>query len=340
MLYFCYGISPFLELENERIMKKINEEYKGINTKFFDCSLKEEEEFFISLQTNSIFSQKEFLILKRAEILKNSGITKIIKSIKEYNLSEKIILISYKLPMLYDKVVAEYELTKKNIETIKELGDFLDCTNTKERDKIYNYIKENLKITDKDCKQLADSLGNDYYTIKNEVDKIAVFLDGDIYSFEKIKKLISIDKEYSLKDLIENFFKTRKPLEILEYISKNKDSYMGLLYIMADELIIFLKLASLIKNGKISKDINYNVFKGLYENFSELFIGKNYRPQHPYTIFLRLNLFNIENEKFYIEKLKELLELEYKMKSGEGDIELDFSLYLMNFFNVERNKNL
>ncbi len=337
MFYFCYGTSPFLELENERIIKEISEKYSGLSPKFFDCSLKEEEEFFTSLQTNSIFSPIEFLVLKRAEILKSSGINKIVKSIKEYDLSQKVILISYNLPTLYDKPVAEYELTSAVIKTIEGIATFIDCTSVKEKNKVYDYIKEKLKIADKDCKQLADSLGNDYYIIKNEVDKIAIFLDGDIYSFEKIKNLISIDKEYNLKDLIEQFFKTRNAHEILEYLNKNKDSYMGLIYILIDELITFLKLSSLLKDGRVTKNMNYNVFKEVYDSFSTLFIGKNFKIQHPYVIFLKLNAFNIENENFYITRLNGLLELEYKMKSGEGDIELEMPLYLMSFFN---NDNL
>lgn len=331
MFYFCYGSSPLLELENERIIKEILDKY-GLSPKTFDCSLKEEENFFTSLQTNSIFSTIEFLILKRAEILKSSGIAKIIKSIKDFNLSQKIILISYNLPMQYDKPVGEYELTKATIKNIEELADFIDCTSTKEKNKIYEYIKSKIEISDKDTRNLAEILGNDYYNIKNEIDKISIFLNGEGYSFEKIKNLISIDKEYNLKDLIDEFFKTHNPENLINFISKNKDSYMGLIYILIDELIIFLKLSSLLKEGKFDKSMNYNVFKEIYDDFSNLFVGKNFKILHPYVVFLKLTNFNIENENFYIKKLKTLLDLEFQMKNGEKDIEIEVPLYLLKFF--------
>lgn len=336
MFYFFYGTTPFLEFEIEKIMKKINEEHKNLKVRFFDCSLKEEENFFNSIQTNSIFSSLECLFLKRAEILKSSGIAKIIKSIKEYNISQKIIIISYNLPILYDKAVAEYELSKASIKVIEDSANFIDCTNTKEKEKIFDYIKQKLKISDKECKYLAECLPSDYYIIKNEIDKISTFLDGESYSFEKIKNLISLDKEYNLKDSLEEFLKTENPSQILEYLNKNKDAYMGLIYIMADELINFLKISSLIEEGKIAKDISYNVFKQLYEEFSDLFIGRNFRAQHPYTIFLKLTNFNIEDKNFYIKNLRALLQLEYRMKSGEGDVDMEFPLYLMKFF--EKNE--
>lgn len=332
MFYFCYGNSPFLEFENEKIIKEVAEKNQGLAPQIFDSSLKEEENFLVSLQTNSIFGSLEFLILKRAEVLKSNNIAKLIKSLKNYDLSKKIVLISYNLPMQYDKPVAEYELTKAVIKNIEEIATFIDCTAIKEKNKISDYIKEKLKISDKDSKSLVESLPNDYYTIKNEIDKLAIFLDGEEYSFEKVKNLISLDKEYNLKDLLESFLKNKDVSALLEYISKNKDSYMSLIYILSDELITLIKLSSLIKDGRISKSMSYNVFKEVYEDFSNLFMAKNFRPQHPYTIYLKLNSFEIENEEFYQKKLRNLLEIEFKMKSGDMDIEIELPLYLYSFF--------
>ena len=101
---------------------------------------------------------------------------------------------------------------------------------------------------------------------------------------------------------------------------------------LTDELINLLKLTSLIKNGKISRNMNYNVFKELYNDFSDLFIGKNFKPQHPYTIFLKLNSSENFSEEFLEKKLKELLEIEYKVKSGERDIDIETEVFLGKFF--------
>ena len=78
--------------------------------------------------------------------------------------------------------------------------------------------------------------------------------------------------------------------------------------------------------------MNYNVFKELYNDFSDLFIGKNFKAQHPYTIFLKLNNFQDFSEEFLEKKLKELLEIEYKVKSGERDIDIETEVFLGEFF--------
>ena len=135
-----------------------------------------------------------------------------------------------------------------------------------------------------------------------------------------------------MKDLIENFLKTKNFSDIISFLEKNKDSYLGLIYMLTDELINLLKLASLIKSGKISQNINYNVFKELYNDFSDLFIGKNFKAQHPYTIFLKLNSFKNFSEEFLEKKLKELLEIEYKVKSGEREIDIETEVFLGKFF--------
>ena len=274
----------------------------------------------------------DFLILKRAENLKSSGIQKLFKSIKNYNLDSKNIIIIYNVPLQYGKFVSEYELTKPSIKLVEELAEFIDCTAIKEKNIILKYIKEKINISDKDAQNFMELLGEDYYHIKNETNKISTFLNGEPYKFEKIKNLISVDKEYNMKELVENFLKDKNYLDIIYFLEKNKDSYLGLLYVLGDELINMLKLSSLIKSGKISKNMNYNVFKDLYEDFSDLFIGKNFRPQHPYVIYLKLTSFPIFSVDFLEKKLKTLLDIEYFAKSGEKEVEIETEVFLANFF--------
>ena len=256
MFYFLYGNSPMIEFETEKITEEILEKYPNISAKYYDCALKEEDEFISALQVNSIFKTVDFLVLKRAENLKSSGIQKLFKTLKNYDLNEKNIIVLYNVPIQYGKIVTEYEITKTSIKAIEEIATFLDCTLIKENNIILNYVKDNLNITEKDAKDLIELLGSDYYHIKNETNKMATFLDGQTYSFEKIKNLISIDKEYNMKDMVDNFFKTKNFTDILSFLETNKDSYLGIVYMLADELIVFLKLTSLINSGKISQNMN------------------------------------------------------------------------------------
>ena len=332
MIYFIYGNSPTIEFETEKITSEISKQLEGISPVFFDCSQKEEENFIETIQVNSIFSTTDFLILKRAELLKSSGIQKLFKSMKNFNLDRKEIIITYNVPIQYNKVVSEYELTKATIKNIEELANFKNFLVLNSENLVLDYIKKKLTINKNDSKQLAELLGDDYYHIKNEVDKIVTFLDGEEFSLDKIKNIVSFDKEHNLKELIDNFFKDFDCKPILDFLEKNKDMYLAFLYAFSEELIIFLKLSSLINDGKISKSMNYNVFKEIYEDFSDIFIGRNFKVSHPYTVYLKLSNFPYNfNINFLEEKLKELLYIEYFMKSGEKDIDIEVELFLKCF---------
>ena len=65
--------------ETEKKTEEILEKYPNISAKYYDCALKEEDEFLSALQINSIFKTVDFLVLKRAETLKSSGIQKLFK---------------------------------------------------------------------------------------------------------------------------------------------------------------------------------------------------------------------------------------------------------------------
>ena len=332
MIYFIYGNSPTIEFETEKITSEISKQLEGISPVFFDCSQKEEENFIETIQVNSIFSTTDFLILKRAELLKSSGIQKLFKSMKNFNLDRKEIIITYNVPIQYNKVVSEYELTKATIKNIEELANFKNFLVLNSENLVLDYIKKKLTINENDSKQLAELLGDDYYHIKNEVDKIVTFLDGEEFSLDKIKNIVSFDKEHNLKELIDNFFKDFDCKPILDFLEKNKDMYLAFIYAFSEELIIFLKLSSLINDGKISKSMNYNVFKEIYEDFSDIFIGRNFKVSHPYTVYLKLSNFPYNfNINFLEEKLKELLYIEYFMKSGEKDIDIEVELFLKCF---------
>lgn len=82
MFYFLYGNSPMIEFETEKITDEILEKYPNIIPKFFDCSLKEEDEFLSALQVNSIFKTVDFLVLKRSENLKVLAYKNFLKVLK------------------------------------------------------------------------------------------------------------------------------------------------------------------------------------------------------------------------------------------------------------------
>ena len=67
MIYFLHGDTAPLQIKYEEILDEIKSNNPSIPEKIFDASLDEVTQFFDSVSTNSIFSPKELVILKRGD---------------------------------------------------------------------------------------------------------------------------------------------------------------------------------------------------------------------------------------------------------------------------------
>lgn len=328
MVYFLYGDTAPLQIKYEELLNKIKNDNLNIPEKVFDASLDEISMFFDSVSTNSIFSPKELVILKRAETLKN--LEEIAKSLKIYNLTQKEIIIVYE-EFLNDFGKAKNPINKKMVEKFKEIADVLCFRKENERKSTIFYLQKELNISEYEAEKLIELIGDDFFKLKNEVEKIKNFLDGDIFNLEKVKNIVSTTEEFNLKNLIENFLLNKNPNNLLYFLQKEK-LYTSFLYSISEELILYLKLLAYIQEGIINKNISYKKFNDeVYEKIKNSFITeKGY--SHPYTIFLKLKNIDLFSINFITKRLEKLMFLEYNIKSGSLDMDIGVEAYILEFF--------
>lgn len=329
MIYFLHGDTAPLQLKYEEIIDKIKSNNPAIPEKIFDASLDEVTQFFDSVSTNSIFSPKELIVLKRAESFKN--LDGIAKSLKMYNLTQKEIVIVYE-EFLNDFGKIKNPIPKKTLDSFKEIADIICFRKENEKKAIIFYLQEELNISEYEAEKFVELIGDDFFKIKNEVEKVKNFLDGETFNLEKVYLLLSINEEFNLKNLIENFLINKDSKNLLHFLSKEK-LHNNFLYGIADELIFYLKLSSLSKDGILDKNLSYKKFnETIFENIKDFFLTERGYP-HPYTLFLKLKNIDIFSEEFLKRKIKELSSLEYDIKSGNMDMEIGVEDYILNFFN-------
>ena len=175
----------------------------------------------------------------------------------------------------------------------------------------------------------ASSISTNWY--KNEAEKVKNFLDGETFNLDKIKPLLSINEDFNLKTLIENFITSKAKDDLLHFIAKEK-LHSNFIYGIGDEIIFYLKLSSLAQNGIINKNLSYKKFnEGIFEEIKEFFLTERGYP-HPYTLFLKLKNIELFETEFLKKKLKELTYLEYSIKSGNMDMEIGVEDYILEFF--------
>lgn len=323
MIYFIGGLSN-REFKYFDIIESIRKNNQGIQESFFDVEAKEEDKFFEKISFNSIFSLKELIVLKRAEKLKN--IEKILDYILSLDIENKEIVIDYsceegKLPSKLSKKIEELKNDKK-IEVYLFLSS--------DDGSLKKYIETELKINEKESSMLIEMIGNNPFKVKNEVRKISIYLNGEKFDINEIKKIICVDKKFKLYEMTANIL-TNNPKETMSYLEETKE-YMGILYSLYSELEDMYKLKVLVKEG-YNFSTSYNKFKGEYENIKEIF-KVNGRSQNSYSIFKK-----IERTKNYtINNLRKLIfrcwEIEKDIKNGKIEMETGVELLIIEIVSL------
>ena len=328
MLYFLHGDTSPLQIKYEELLNKIKNEFPNIPEKYFDASQKEDEVFLQTVSTNSIFNPKELLILRRAEDIKN--IEAFFKTLKLFNLSQKEIII------IYEEFVNDYgkiknPLSKKAMDSIGEIAQIICYRKENEKKAVTFYLQNELNISEYEAEKFVEIIGDDFFKIKNEVEKVKNYLDGDTFNLTKVMPVLSITKEYNHKTLIEDFLYNKNITPLLEFLQKEKE-YMGFLYMTTEELLINLKLNYLSKESIISKNTSYKKFNdSIFENKKKNF-KKDNGFMHPYQIFLKFKNIDTFSSEFIERKLEELLYTEYNIKNGTLDDEIAVETFILNFF--------
>ena len=318
MIYFIGGLQN-REFKYFDTLKKIREENPGITESFFDADIKEEEKFLEKISFNSIFSTEELVVLRRAEKLKD--LEKTLSYITELDLNKKEVVIDYgredgKIPAKLNKKLESLKKEKK-----MEVFLFL-----KEDDKdIKKYIQEELEITPSEADMLLEMIGKNPFKVRNEVDKIKVYLNGEKFEIGKVRNIVSIQKEYRIYEMTENIF-SGKAQEVIDYLETTKE-YMGILYQLYNELEIMYKLSSLKESGK-SISGQYNAFKAQYEEIKEVFKSNGRIPNY-YSVFKKIE----KLRKYSNRNLKKLVfrcwEIEKDIKIGKMGMDTGVELLIM-----------
>lgn len=333
MIYFLYGDIP-LQLKYEELLKDIKSKNPQIIEQYFDVSQDNIDDIFLALSSNNIFSPLTLIVIKRLEKIKD--LSKFLKSLGEFNYSQKIILLIYE-EFLGDFGKATNEVDKTALKNAEKIAKLIPARNVLEKKSIEFYIEKELNCSQYEAEKFVEIVGDDFLKIKNEIEKTKNFLNGESFNLEKVINILSVSNEYSLNKLIELFLYKQEKTLLLNYL-KSEKNYMLFLSILVEEISTLAKLKNLQKRGIIFVDISYNQFKSdIYPNIKNLFKKDKYRFIAEYPLFLKLKYLNNFSYNFFDDKLLRCLDAEYNFKSGYTDDNIVIELLINSFFEVKNN---
>jgi len=286
MIYFVYGPKE-KAIEVKKIIKDIKKKNPNISEKYFDGQMAEETEFLSTVSTNSMFGGRELVVLKRAEAIKKSY--SVLANLKNYNMEKKEIIIDY--------LLEEKKLPKKLEKLFDEIGNIVEVKKDKKGQNIIDLIKNELKCSQKDAQKILEMKGHNVESIYTEIEKLKSYFDGDNFEIKEAKHIISAVPEYNLFEYLEKLFLNKK--------------YIPFLYLVASNIRFYFKLKLFCQEKSITFIPNYqNYMKNSYVKLKEYF------REHPFAIYKKLENISKLDKKFLQQKLHDVCEVEYKIKSG------------------------
>ena len=329
MIYFLYGDTP-LQLKYDELIKKIREENQNIPEQYFDVTQDESDDIFQALSTNSMFIPKSLIVIRRLEKMK--GLNNFIKSLAEFNYTQKIVVMIYEETLNdYGKAVNPLEkaLTMKNLEAVAKI---ISARKENEKKSLQFFVEKRLNCTEYEAEKFIEMVGEDFLKIKNEIEKVENFLNGEPFKLENVKKILSVNTEYNLYKLTENFLYNKEHKELIEHLREEKN-YMLFLNILGEELTTLFKLKDLAQRGVINPNTSYNKFKGdIYPSVKNSFKKDGFRFTAEYPLFLKFKYLDLYSLNFYKKKMKDTLVVEYKIKTGQIEDNMGIEKFILEFF--------
>ncbi len=305
--YLIYGVDKYLiDKEIDKIIKK----NKIDNNSIIRYSLNEDsiDNILEDANTFNLFSDTKLIIVNDANIFTSSNdilTDKIINYLNNYN--DKSYLV---FTLLSDKIDNRKKITK----VMSDKGNVIDL-NKKEVDTNYiiSYLKENgYQINMSDARMILNKVGNNLFSINNELDKLMLFkLEDKVIDKNSIDLLINENIDSSLFAVVDSI------------TNKDKDKMLKLYHeclLESDPIMIINMLA----NKYI---LLYQVKRLISDGYSDDKIAKELEV-HPYPVKLARNMCYSYSVKEILDIILKLANLDKDIKLGNvnGEVGLEFLL--------------
>jgi len=247
-LFLFYGKNEGFKNEvTKNILKNksniINYEEKEI--------LENEDNFVEDLLTKSLFDKEKTIIIKRA----TDKILKVLEKITERNIEDIKIILNSDVLEKKSKLRSFFEKNKTLI-----CVPFYPDNNQTLSKLAYNFLKDKkISISPSNINLIINKCIGDREKLINELQKIEFFSrNGKKIDNENISKLVNLNENHNISELIDNFLAKNKK-KIISILNENNFSNEDCIIIIRFFIIKAKKLLTLSKTFESNKNIDLTI---------------------------------------------------------------------------------
>ena len=292
-----------IDLTIKNIIKRINiKDLEIIKYDYPDTSI---DYVLEDLNTYNLLASCKLIIYDNCSFL-NKDIDKSLKELKQY-----IINPSNNYLIMINNSLSEKKEIKELLNSVLLINDKISS------DKLIIDNLEDLKMDNQTIKYFCNYCLNNNEKILNELDKIKN------YKYDQDNKNVTIDdiNNIVIKDYNDDIFDLVNAI-----IKNNKDRAFELYYRLIqkekDTVNIIASVAGSIRNLYSVKTLNEKKYK--QQEISDILGIK------PYAVSIALENCNNYSSKKLLYLLNTLSDIDYKTKSGNGDANILFEIFLLN----------
>lgn len=311
-IYVFYGEEKYLQQEYLRKIKKIFGELSlGINYILLDAN--NIDTLISDIETPAFGYEKKLIIIRDSNLFKKDCKSPMKEKFKKY-VSENMDIINEAVVIVFiEEIVHKMDLYK----TVEKNAVIIETKELKPIE-IKNRLKRicamyKVQISDQNLNYLIETAGTNMQDLINEIRKLIEYAgeNGEIKK-EDIDKLTIKEIQAIIFDLTDYLGtkNTEKALEVLNNLIYNKEPLQKIIITLYNHFrkIYLTKLA--LKERR-------DLVEVLSLKPNQVFLTTKYRKQAEYF-----------KEKEILQILKELIDLDYKSKSGQIDLDIGLKTVL------------
>ena len=213
--------------------------------------LDNENNFIENILYKSLFESQKFIVIKRT----TDKILKIIETLQQKKLEDVTIILNSDNLEKRSKLRSFFEKDKKlicvpfypdNDQTLSKLA--------------YNFLKDKkISISPSNINLIVNKCSGDRETLINELQKIEYFSkNGKKINSENISKLINLNENHSISELIDNCLAKNKK-KIISILNENNFSNEDCIIITRSFIVKAKKLLALSKTFETNNNIDFTI---------------------------------------------------------------------------------